>query len=349
MTTLTQTAQYTRKAVKYGALGIVLLIIGVMIWNVIKAYIESRQPEPRPIPTCDFGKLPPLTFPTEEERPTLTLETIQGGPPEGPILEKVYLVPKKAPDILAGRRAQQFAKELQFSPRPVEKEPDRYSFVDPEYPARSLIYDSISGNFQLEFNLTKDSSPLDGDALPLDENRAIAEAQTVLQSLGKLQGELVGAKRFVSYFVFESNELVETQNKLQAQLVRVDFMRNPIDEKEIKTPKLRKSSVYVLFSGKRKEQERIVKINYQLFSIESNTFATYPLKSSQAAWEELKSGGGYIVNIGESNQNEAIIRDAYLAYYDPGEFQQYLQPIFVFTGDRNFEAYVSGISPQQCE
>lgn len=347
MTTLTKTAELTKKTVKYGIFGSVLLVIAIIGW---RAYKSRPRPTPPPTPTCNFGKLLPLTFPPEEERPTLlTLETIQGGPPEGPVLEKVYAVTKKGPDILSGRRAQQFAQELHFSSRPIEKEPEKYSFADPEYPARSLSYNPVSDNFLLEFDLTEDPSPLEGDALPLDENRVIAEAQTIFQSLGKLNNELVGSRRSVSYFRFENNGFVEIQNKLQAQLVRVDFMRNPIDEKEIKTPQLRKSSVYILFSGKRKEQERVVKIHYQLFPAGTDTFGTYPLKSSQAAWEELQSGGGYVVNVGAGNKQEAIIRDAFLAYYDPGDFHQYLQPVFVFTGDRNFEAYVSAIPPEACE
>lgn len=346
MQTLTQTAQLTRKTVKYGILCFVLLIIAITGWQIYK---NRPRPKLPPLPTCEFGKLPPLVFPPEKERPNIfTLQTIQAVPPEAPLIEKVYLVPEKGPDILAGRRAQQFARELNFPTRPVEKEPDRYVFVDPEYPARSLIYDPLSGNFQLEFDLTKDSSPLNGDVLPLDENRAIAEAETILQSLGKLHSELVGTKRFVSYLIFEDNNLVEVQNKLQAQFVRVDFMRGLVAEKEIKTPERGKSSIFVIFSGRREEQQRLVKIYYQLFSINSNVFATYPLKSSQAAWEELKSGGGYVVNIGENNQNEAIIRDAYLAYFDPNTTHQFLQPIFVFTGDRDFEAFVAAIPPDAC-
>ena len=80
----------------------------------------------------------------------------------------------------------------------------------------------------------------------------------------------------------------------------------------------------MILSGSRIEQERIITINYQLYPINKSAFSTYPLKSSSSAWEELVKGEGYIANIGEGNDNEAFIRDAYIAYFDPGEYQEYL-------------------------
>jgi hypothetical protein len=343
MTSLTDTSKYARDAIKYGAVGFVFLIIVFTGWQIYKARPRPTSPI---IPTVKFGKLTLLAFPKEKARPnSLILQTIHGGPPEASSTARVYRIPQKSPSLLSGKRAQQFALKLNFSPEPVEKTPSEYKFVDPDYPARSLNYDLLKGNFKLKYDLTIDPSPIGGSSLPANENLAIEEASTIFKSLGKLDGFLANGEKFVSYLKYENNSLTETTNALDAKFVRIDFTSKPIGDLKVKYSQPNKSSVYVVISGRRIEQERIVQIYYQHFPPDENDFATYPLKDSQVAWDELKSGGGFVASIGEGNLNQVFVRDAYLAYFDPGEPQEYLAPIFVFTGDRGFEAYIQAIDP----
>lgn len=102
-------------------------------------------------------------------------------------------------------------------------------------------------------------------------------------------------------------------------------------------------------SGKREKEKRIVALQYRIFPIEKDSPEIYPLKSAETAWQELQSGQGYVAYAGEGSQSDAIIRNVYLAYYGSKKYQQYLQPIYVFTGDRNFEAYVQAIDPEWVE
>jgi hypothetical protein len=55
------------------------------------------------------------------------------------------------------------------------------------------------------------------------------------------------------------------------------------------------------------------------------------------------AGKGFIANMGE-NVDKVIIRNAYLAYFEPPDKQSYLQPIVVFEGDRDFIAYIPAIT-----
>lgn len=350
MTSLTQIAKYTRDAIKYGSVGLVLFVIAFIGFKTLQAYLESRRPAPPIIPTVEYGKLPPLTFPQEKARPSsLILQTIQGSVPEATPAARVYHIPPKTANLLAGKRASQFALDLKFSPSPVRKTAIEHQFADPQYPARSLTYDLARGNFNLVYDLTSDNAPLAGDYLPIDNNRAIEESVTLLQSLGKLDDSLTRGEKIVSYYQFVNGEYVIAPNRFDAQFVRVDFMPPAIDDVLIKTAQYQQSAVFVIFSGRRSEQERVVKLSYQHFPVNPFQFSTYPLKSSQSAWEELAGGGGYVVNVGEGNSVQAYLRDAFLAYYDPGVEQEYLQPIFVFTGDRGFEAYVPAVNPEWIE
>jgi hypothetical protein len=82
-------------------------------------------------------------------------------------------------------------------------------------------------------------------------------------------------------------------------------------------------------------------LEYTLWPVSQENSATYPLKSGEEAFEELKNGGGAIILGG--NQVEAAIRKVYLAYLDTKEYQDFLQPIFVFEGDGGFVAYVAAV------
>ena len=76
--------------------------------------------------------------------------------------------------------------------------------------------------------------------------------------------------------------------------------------------------------------------------------ATYPIKTAQKAFRELQTRQGFIVNVG-NNQQIITVRKASLAYFDSLEPQQYLQPIYVFSGDNGFQAYVRAIEAEWLE
>ena len=81
-------------------------------------------------------------------------------------------------------------------------------------------------------------------------------------------------------------------------------------------------------------------------SLQENEFATYPLKTASEAWEDLKSGKGFIANLGDNNEGVLKIRRVYLAYYDAGVYTEFYQPIVVFEGDNKFTAYVPAVDSQ---
>jgi hypothetical protein len=50
--------------------------------------------------------------------------------------------------------------------------------------------------------------------------------------------------------------------------------------------------------------------------------------------------------LGDNQEGQITIRNIFLAYFESEEPQNYLQPIFVFEGDKNFTAYVSAVDPE---
>ena len=98
-----------------------------------------------------------------------------------------------------------------------------------------------------------------------------------------------------------------------------------------------------LFSGARELGKRLIEVNYNYSSIDPETFSTYPLKTVASVWQEMQSGAGHLANLGQNPEGNITIRQIYLAYYDSQEPQNFLQPVFVFEGDKNFIGYVPAI------
>jgi len=98
-----------------------------------------------------------------------------------------------------------------------------------------------------------------------------------------------------------------------------------------------------MFSGARAGGDQVVAAEYHHFALDENKNGIYPIKTSEEAWEELKSGKGYIADLGDNSKGTITIRKVYLAYYDPGQYTEYFQPVVVFEGDNNFVAYIPAV------
>ena len=78
--------------------------------------------------------------------------------------------------------------------------------------------------------------------------------------------------------------------------------------------------------------KRIIAAEFHYYPTDENKFSTYPLITSEEAWNQLRDGKGYIANY-NSDISEVIIRKIYLAYYDAGQYVEFYQPVMVFEGD----------------
>jgi len=82
--------------------------------------------------------------------------------------------------------------------------------------------------------------------------------------------------------------------------------------------------------------------NYKYANVDRELFSTYPVKTVEEAWSDLKAGNYWpAVDV---SPGDVAIKNIYLAYFEPVSLTNYLQPIFVFEGDQNFVAYVPAVS-----
>lgn len=333
----------TRRALKFGAILIILLFFLKMAWQIGTDFWQKIHPAPPPPPTVAFGKLPVLKFP-EKETPSLTyrLETIQGALPTLSNVSRVYFMPKNPPNLLALDRGKEKARQLGFTALPQNIEGTNYRWTTNATPPTTLEMEVNSGNFHLRYQYEDDQSLLVQKNLPTDQ-QAAQEAKTFLQTNDLLTEELATGSAEFNYLKFVSPDLVSAISLSEADFIRVNLFRADLDNLRILPPNPRKALISFLFSGNRERGKRIMEIYYYYFPIDFNTFATYPLKPINDAWQELQGGKGYLANLGQ-NENQVTIRKIYLAYYDSQEPQHFLQPIYVFEGDQNFFSYVPAIA-----
>lgn len=351
MATLTETAFYTRKVINWGIIALVAFFIFKIILNFALDTWRQWHPPAPPPPTVAFGKLPVLKFPPAPDGAGLaspsaklnfTLETVEGGLPIASTTGTVFFIPKPSANLLSLTRARQFASRLLFVGEPQTENSTTYRWQGSD-PLKTLKIDIVTGNFQITYDYGVDLAVFAEKNLPT-KDQALVEATNFLQNLGLYLPPLARGQPKVTYWQLVGNQLVQTTSLANADAVRVDFSRENILNSKLFTANPPWEPVYLIFSGSREEKKRLLEVSYKFWQIEMEQNATYPLKTTSAAWEELKNGVGYIAKFQKGTQT-VIIRKIYLAYFYPEEYQEFLQPIFVFEGDPNFLAYVEAISP----
>lgn len=350
MARLTETAYWTRRMVKYGTIGLLGLILLKGALSAAIAYWRKLHPLPPPPPTVAFGKLPKIEFPEprfKEEKLTYRLETVAGRTPDLGDRTKVYFIPIKKPSLLALDRAKTQAIKMGFPSDGKKISETIYQWQKEDSYLTTLEMDIVNYNFTMRKNWQEDQTLLAEKMLPIKE-QAIIEAKNFLRTNGLLNKNLEEGEGEVTFLRFIPPDLIPVMSLSEADFLKVNLFSSNLDNLPLLPPNPKEALVSLLFSGSRKRERRILEGNYTHFPVAFETFATYPLKTSTQAWEELKGGKGYLANL-KKDEKEIVIRKISLAYFENSLPQNYLMPIYVFEGEGEFVAYVSAISPEWIE
>lgn len=307
---------------------------------------KKVHPAPPPLPTVSFGKIPKIAFPNQEWPRELEfkLETIQGQLPTVENVARVYLMPKTTPTFFALTQAKDRAKKMGFTGEPELIGKNTYRWRSATEPPTTLEMDILTNSFRLSYPYQTDQSILEPKNLP-NTQQASQETKTFLNNNGLLGEDLSSGQAGARYLRWESSELVPALSLSEADFISVNLFRADIDNYKILPPNPPKSLVYFLFSGDRTPGKRILEIEYNHTPIDKQIYGTYPLKPIATAWQELKEGKGFIARLDQKEDKQVTVRKVSLAYFDSPSTQDYLQPIFVFEGDKNFLGYVPAIDP----
>lgn len=343
MSSLTEVAYMSRRLIKYGGLGLLAL---VLIWSIGGAILKAyrRAHPPYIAPTVRYGVLDKVVFPEKSfEKKNFSAEMPNDVFPQFKDQANVYVIYQSQSTIGALDEGKKTAAKLGFSGEPREINNGLYLFTDPGS-NRNLVMNVLENSFKMNYPYLADPLLLNPEEMPSTET-AIRTAKSFLEQADKFSSDLEGGQNKVSFWEIKSEGLRQVESLAQAQIVRVDFFRKDFEDglKVVSTePDV--AGISVLVSGSSINSKKIVEVNYKHVEVDTsaNSSSTYPIISSEEAFEQLKAGNYWPAKDVEGAN--VVIRKLYLAYFEPVNLTHYLQPIYVFEGDKGFVAYVRAVS-----
>ncbi len=339
--TLTQTAVLSKQII---TLSVVVLILGVgsfIGYKVWYAYYQSTLPPVEEKPDVRFGILPYPDFPkagVSSSNFSYSLDTQTGGLPKVgkdrgfEKIIKVYFITKSFATLLSPQRSEELAKKFGISTTPQILAETRYKF---EENSKSLLVDLDTGNFYY----TNEASASAVESLD-DDNKLVSDFETFLESLGYLNNELKTGRTKVTLLKKDGEKFSPTNLRSESLGGLISIWPKAIDGKSIFTPDFNEALVTAKVSASAANLQNYLSLNFTYYPVEETTYATYPIKTAEQAFEDLKNGGGIVVV--EPEKPQVSITSVYLGYYLSQNYSPYLQPIFVFEGP-DFVAYVRAI------
>lgn len=380
--TLHETTEAIKKASIGSAIGIGAIIVLVILFRIgalVKNVLYPPKIEP---PNVLYNTLTPIRFPQNAttSRLTYTINTESGGLPDFPDRLNIYPIIQPQPNFNNLGKAKADVANLGFSDQNGNPIPEvaignaLYRWDEQVDYRRRMAMNIISFNFDMTSSYISQLAVLQAQNLS-DQNSAIQTAKSLLDTIALFPDDIDLTKtqtpnpavNYITYpqlFSIKNSTLVPASSLIQAQVIRVDFFQKDLsydldtgvtgENNVIKTVKMQLPIVYphppnstmnFLVASGPQNQPVVVEAHFihKEIQIPSDTLATYPIKTAQIAFDELKNGEGYIASFHGADTN-ILINNVYLAYYMGAGPQNYLMPIIVFEGDKGFFGYVSAVS-----
>lgn len=241
---------------------------------------------------------------------------------------------------------------------------------------RTLDYNTISQNFTMTSDYLTQLSVLQAQNIQnmSDPTEAISPVQSFLSSLNASTSDIdfsltqsppSGDSYTTSpqMYSVSNGQLTPASAISAAQVIRVDIYQQAINYSIVAgenqdlthaqsfnmqlpivypNPPYSTMNFYVA-SGQGQADIVEANFNHQTINTQPSTQATYPIKSAQQAFDDLKSGKAYIASYNGTG-NQILINNVFLAYFIGNSQQNYLTPVVVFQGQDGFFAYVPAIT-----
>ncbi|HRT39743.1 MAG TPA: hypothetical protein P5299_00070 [Candidatus Woesebacteria bacterium] len=336
---LTTTAFKTRQAIK---IGLAVIIFIPILWGGL-SYGLKKYRAAKPIqaePNIKYGILPKIQFPEKKfEAKNFSLELVSDQLPNFGNQARVYVVFRTDKDFMALETEIQTAKQLGFNDQPRLVGPNIYEFQN-NY-NQKLVINILDGSFHLTYPYNEDQMLMGNVNLPSKEE-LITKAKSFLAEAKKLPQDIGENK--VSYWKNEGSGLKQVVSQSEANMARIDFYRtNVYDNFKIVSTDVNRAPISVLLTGLSVSGKDIVEVDYKYVNIDRDSFATYPIKSTAEAYNDLKSGNYWPA--ADVTASTVTIRKINLAYFEPVALTNFMEPVYVFEGD-NFTAYVPAVANQ---
>jgi len=347
--TLTEYSVLARKVLPLGIIGILGALIAFFSVQII-----LTQPAPTEVPVNPYdlvyGKISPIGSKdaTSSAGFNFTFDTIEGIPVSPAEHAQVYFIPENNRQIGFSLKTDAMAETLGFD---IATSPGKVNFpiINYEDDKQKLEVDITRYNYDYQYVLGEDDEFLQKLVSVPEPSVITREATEFLQSVGRYPDELAQGKPNIVYLTFDPVEkkINISDNPQEANMVEVDFYRGDVEEYPSVTSSYFNSQNYVLMLYHSKGM-KVVRSQVNFYETAPDQVGIYPLKSGDAAWQQVVEGKG-VVAYSEPGVKDVTIKEMFLAYYDPSEYTEYFQPVYVFLGGResNFAIYVSAVDDSQ--
>ena len=246
------------------------------------------------------------------------------------------------PQLLAFKNASGKIASLGFESKPEKLSDNVYRWEQSDLLTKALVLDVNRSQLSLSSNFLEDPNVTTANNLP-NQQGAIDTAKEFLNTLGVYPQDIDEKKTKAQILRVNGGVITPATNLSNTDLISVYFYQKDINKTPIVYPGGKISSMNVTVAGG-KDGGQVVdsRFAYQAISGEN---ATYPIKTAEQAFKELKDGKGYIGSV-DPGVNKISIKKIYTGYFFPGRQQYFITPVIVFEGSNNFVAYVPAVKDE---
>ncbi len=371
MASLSETQISFRRAIAVLMCIIVIFYIGRFALNQGVSLYRHFFPVKVPDPEAKYGALPQLKMSSIKVggNPQYILDTRDGRLPDFKDRIKVYVIPKTTSTLLSEQTVKNLAADFGFDNNFQKRSASEFVWID-GINNRTYNADAVSGSFQLSTPIDKLNSVVNG-TVAITATDATNEVSGFLRSKELLSStDLPNISFTTTPAIVSLGKIRESKLDTQrAKLMRVDVFKKlitqPADEKA-KTPEVSykilgpnpRSSLMNFYVTNAKDPFKFPIVNFVQWKNDYSDSSEYYISSISSVWNTVSQGKGVVsylkVESGDAfdpfpanlEVDRIEIKDISMAYFEPREFNPYLQPIYVFEG-KFFTKPVSGQLAQQ--
>lgn len=339
---LTELSYYLRKLFPFFLIGLLIILIIFYFFRVLFSYLESQKQKVLYINPI-FGKIQKPVFDnaTSSAQFLFTFDTIEGKPVTATDSAKIFFVP--APTAKFGYREKLYliAKTLGFDAKSLQYRLNGKEAIFGNE-KQTLTIDVANFNFTYEYRFASDDAEFRYTSNPT-KSTSETKASDFLKSIGRYPEEFARGKTnaiFV-YYTPSIKQMRIVEKSQEANAAEVDYYTPDIDGIPVVSSQYPNSHNYVVMSF-HSNDIKVLKAQIRFFEQSQEQIGIYPLKSAEKAYEELRSGKGFVTHFSVETNN-VVIKKMFLAYFDKPLYQTYLQPVYVFLGDNDFVGYVPAL------
>lgn len=347
--TLHQTTELFHKILKWTIILGSLVVVLILIFNISRIVLKILYPPPPDYPTVLFGKLPPVIFPksTVNESFSYSLNTLSGTLPKLPDRVKIFKTTTEPVTLLNVQNAREKAANVGFVNQE-DKQFREFVITPTKYQwqvvSNGLLRTLVMNTDTYDFRLTstyRTYPPILNQSLVATEENAKERVIDYLTDITLFSKDINMEKAKIRSLTLINGILVPSANISDTQVFRVDIFQSDVEELPVYYPAHPYSSMYFLMMARANNIDDVLEANFFHQSIATES-ATYPIKTAEEAFTDLKNGKGFISNFYGTSTNIPIT-DVTLGYFFGEERLGYLMPVILFQSKEEYFAFVPAL------